>query len=230
MQYAILPTNRDIIHRSHKYIDKKRGKNGKWIYYYTNKPSLRGRLGIYAKENLEQTEKKVTKTSNTTQNTINNAESNIRRLQDERSKWQSGEYFDKEDHNPFKGSTLGPPPEPPRVGNIHRMSDAEKAKYEAEMITYQAKMNAYNIRKEAQEKAIMDLNKRNEIKRIEKEMKAYDDIIGYAKSADNKRKTAARKAYMTYASTPIGKLESAGEAIKKAYNSGLDWLYKKLKI
>lgn len=40
MQYYILPTNKDIQHRSHKYIDRKMGKNGKWIYYYTKNLEL----------------------------------------------------------------------------------------------------------------------------------------------------------------------------------------------
>lgn len=38
MNYIIAPTDNDILHsRSHKYIDRKRGKNGQWVYTYSNK-------------------------------------------------------------------------------------------------------------------------------------------------------------------------------------------------
>lgn len=50
--YYISSTDQDIMHRSHKYVDRKMGKNGKWIYYYTNKPSLKARTGKYAGEKL----------------------------------------------------------------------------------------------------------------------------------------------------------------------------------
>lgn len=55
MYYVVKATDNDIIHKTHKYIDRKRGKNGKWIYYYTKKPSsIKSRLGVYAKENAKE--------------------------------------------------------------------------------------------------------------------------------------------------------------------------------
>lgn len=36
--YSIVPKDSDISHKAHKYIEKKMGKNGKWIYVY-NRPS-----------------------------------------------------------------------------------------------------------------------------------------------------------------------------------------------
>lgn len=42
--YVILPTDQDIYHSgSHKYIDKKMGKNGKWIYIYDTAKKKIGR-------------------------------------------------------------------------------------------------------------------------------------------------------------------------------------------
>lgn len=56
MQYLIRPTSEDLMHKSssHKYVDKK-WKNGRWIYYYTKKPtSMKARVGVYAKEKLNK--------------------------------------------------------------------------------------------------------------------------------------------------------------------------------
>lgn len=43
MNYIITPTDRDILHKSHKYVDRKMGKNGKWIYYYN---TAKSKIGI----------------------------------------------------------------------------------------------------------------------------------------------------------------------------------------
>lgn len=100
MQYYILPTNQDLIHwakgkqaKQHKYVDRKMGKNGKWIYYYTTKPtSIKARLGVYAKEHyyndiVPSYEQRQKYTKNRKEE-----------LQENANKWASGEYFDKEKH------------------------------------------------------------------------------------------------------------------------------------
>ena len=44
MQYTILPTDRDIVHRYHKYKDKVRTSSGRWRYIYDTIDSKRQRL------------------------------------------------------------------------------------------------------------------------------------------------------------------------------------------
>lgn len=44
MQYMILPTDNDIQHRYHKYIDRIRTAAGKWRYIYKRDNTLRNRL------------------------------------------------------------------------------------------------------------------------------------------------------------------------------------------
>lgn len=44
MQYMILPTDQDIQHRYHKYIDRIRTAAGKWRYIYKRDNALRNRM------------------------------------------------------------------------------------------------------------------------------------------------------------------------------------------
>ena len=57
----IVPSEEDIEHKYHKYIDKVRGKNGKWRYIYSKAKSV---VGITQKKNLEQANKDLRSAKN----------------------------------------------------------------------------------------------------------------------------------------------------------------------
>ena len=101
--WAIMPSDSDIIHRQHKYIDKKMGKNGKWIYYYTTKPSsIKARVGVYAKERMQEKARRYDNTSkNATQDEVKDDHTRMVRESQQRAQKKAGENFKiaKEDYD-----------------------------------------------------------------------------------------------------------------------------------
>lgn len=75
--WAIFPSEEDIIHKSHKYLERKRGKNGKWQYIYKRaKNKVKKAVGLEQKEKLELSGKGLQNNINRLKNAnINNVQS-----------------------------------------------------------------------------------------------------------------------------------------------------------